>query len=77
VLAAVVVVKGVTMGTAIAAMLVMEYLVTGELQPVPIAIFALTALVSAVLGWRVYGSLPAGRRATGVRMAHAGEVQPA
>jgi hypothetical protein len=77
VLAAVVVVKGVTMGTAIAAMLVVEYLVTGELQPVPIAIFALTALVSAVLGWRVYGSLPAGRRATGVRMAHAGEVQPA
>ena len=77
VLAAVVVVKGATMGTAIAAMLVMEYLVTGELQPVPIAIFALTALVSAVLGWRVYASLPAGRRPTSVRMAHAGEVQPA
>ena len=38
-------------------MLVIEALATGQLQVVPIGIFAMTALVSAALAVRVFGAL--------------------
>jgi hypothetical protein len=56
-LASVVVIKAIAMATAIAAMLLVEAVATGELAVVPIAIFALTALASAALGVRVYRSI--------------------
>jgi hypothetical protein len=55
VLAAIVVVKGMAMGAGISAMLIVEYFATDQLQVVPLAIFAVTALVSAVFATRVYG----------------------
>ena len=57
VLSAIVVVKGMTMGAAIAAMLIVEWSVTGVSQLPPIVIFAGISVVSAVLAWRVYGSI--------------------
>lgn len=57
VLAAVVVVKGVAMGSAIAAMLVFEASTTGVTQIVPIVGFALIALVSLAIATRVFGSI--------------------
>lgn len=74
VLAAIVVVKGAAMGAGIAAMLIVEYLVTDVLQVAPIALFVLVSLVSLVLAIRVYrsiGALPhlAGAPTTGT-MAH-------
>ncbi len=63
VLAAVVVVKGAAMGAGIAAMLVVEALVTDVLQIVPIALFATISLVSVVLGVRVFAALGADRPA--------------
>jgi len=56
-LASVVVVKAVAMATAIFAMLVFEFVATGELAVAPMVVFALTALGSAALGVRVYGSI--------------------
>ena len=72
VLASVVVVKGVAMGSAIAAMLVFESLTTGTTQVVPIVGFALIALVSLAIAGRVFGSLerPAGIVRTGRPAAH-------
>ena len=64
VLATTVVVKAATMAAAIAAMLVVEWLTTGVFAAVPIALFGLTALGSAAIGYRVYGS---------VDRAHAGQ----
>jgi len=63
VLATTVVVKAATMAAAIAAMLIVEWLTTGVFAAVPIALFGLTALGSAAIGYRVYGSVdgpPAG-----------------
>jgi hypothetical protein len=57
VLATTVVVKAVAMGAAIAAMLLVEWVTTGVLAAVPIALFALTSLGSAAIGYRVYGSI--------------------
>lgn len=57
VLAALVVVKGAAMGAGIAAMLIVEAMVTNVVQVVPIALFAVISLVCLVLGWRVYGSI--------------------
>lgn len=57
VLASVVAVKGAAMGLAIAVMLVVEAMVTGELAVPPIVVFALTALAAVVLGWRVLASV--------------------
>ncbi len=56
-LATTVVVKAVAMASAIAAMLVVEWLTTGVLAIVPIVLFGLTALGSAAIGYRVYGSI--------------------
>lgn len=56
-LASVVVVKGMAMGAGIAAMLVVEALATGVAQPVPIALFLATSVVSALIAWRVFGSV--------------------
>ena len=53
VLATVLTVKGAAMGAAIAAMLVVEALVTDVVQPVPIVGFGLISLASLVLAWRV------------------------
>ena len=47
----------IALASAIVAMLLFEASATGELAVVPIAIFALTALASAVLGVRVYRSI--------------------
>lgn len=58
-LAAVVVVKGMAMGAGIAAMLIVEALATGIIQVVPIALFALTSIVSGLIAWRIYGSIDA------------------
>lgn len=73
VLAAVVVVKGAAMGAGIAAMLVVEYLVTGVLQIVPIVLFAVVSLVCVALAVRVYGSIggsaPVARTRTTGRLA--------
>jgi len=64
VLATTVVVKAVAMASAIAAMLLVEWLATGVLAIVPIALFGLTALGSAAIGYRVYASIePAATRA--------------
>lgn len=76
VLAAIVVVKGAAMGAGIAAMLVVEALVTGEVQAPPIILFLAVSAVSVALGVRVYGNigvLPhlAGSPTTGT-MAHRG-----
>ena len=56
-LSAIVVVKGMMMGAAIASMLVIEWSVTGVSQLPPIVIFAGISVVSAVLARRVYGSI--------------------
>ncbi len=56
-LASVLVVKAIALASAIVAMLLFEASATGELAAVPIAIFALTAMASAVLGVRVYRSI--------------------
>lgn len=53
-LASVVVVKAVAMASAIVAMLLVEAAETGELMVPPIAIFALTALAAAAIGWRAF-----------------------
>jgi hypothetical protein len=57
VLATTVVVKAATMASAIAAMLIVEWVTTGVAAFAPIALFGLTALGSAAIGWRVYGSV--------------------
>lgn len=57
VLATTVVVKAVAMGAAIVAMLLVEWATTGVLAAVPIAVFAMIALGSAAIGYRVYGSI--------------------
>lgn len=57
ILATTVVVKAVAMGAAIVAMLLVEWVTTGVFAAVPITLFALTSLVSAVIGYRVYGSI--------------------
>ena len=57
VLAPLVVVKATAMASAIAAMLLVEAAATGELAVPPLAIFAATALVSLLIGVRVFGSL--------------------
>jgi hypothetical protein len=74
VLAAIVVVKGAAMGAGIAAMLIVEALVTDELQAAPIVLFLAVSVVSLVLGVRVYGSIdvlpqPVGNPTSGP-MAH-------
>lgn len=56
-LASVVIVKGLAMASAIVAMLVVEWLATGQPQVPPIAIFGGLAVVSGVIAWRLYGSL--------------------
>jgi hypothetical protein len=68
VLATTVVVKAVTMGAAIAAMLLVEWVTTGVFAAVPIALFAFTSLGSVAIGYRVYGSIreePAALRRAG------------
>lgn len=57
VLAAIVVVKGAAMGAGIAAMLLVEASVTGELQLPPIVLFIAVAIVAVALGLRVYRSI--------------------
>lgn len=57
VLAPLVVVKATAMASAIAAMLLVEAAATGELAVPPLSIFAATALVSLLIGVRVFGSL--------------------
>jgi hypothetical protein len=57
VLGPVIVVKGAAMGAGIAAMLVVEALVTDVVQVVPIVLFAAISLVCVALGWRVFGSI--------------------
>ena len=57
VLAPLVLVKGAAMGAAIAAMLIVEAIVTGVFQPVPIGVFLGVSLVSIVIGVRVYASI--------------------
>jgi hypothetical protein len=59
VLAAILVVKGAAMGAGIAAMLIVEALVTDVVQIAPILLFTAISLVSIALGWRVYGSIDA------------------
>jgi hypothetical protein len=59
VLASLVVVKAVAMLVAIVAMLVVEALATAELAMVPIVVFALTAGIVTLIGWRVLGSVAA------------------
>jgi hypothetical protein len=57
VLGTTVVVKAMTMGAAIVAMLLVEWMTTGELLLIPIVMFATVALVSALIGYRVYASV--------------------
>jgi hypothetical protein len=57
VLGTVLAVKGSTMGAAIASMLVVEAAATGTAQPVPIAGFAVIAIVALALAWRVVRSV--------------------
>lgn len=57
VLAPLVVVKATAMASAIAAMLIVEALATGELALPPLLVFAATALVSALIGVRVFSSV--------------------
>ncbi len=75
ILATTVVVKAVAMATAIAAMLVVEWLATGVLAVVPIVLFSLTALGSAAIGYRVYGSIVP--PAAGDARAHSAGSRPA
>jgi hypothetical protein len=58
-LASMIVVKAVAMATAIVAMLLVEAAETGELLLPPIVIFALTAAVSAWIGWRAFRAVDA------------------
>ena len=60
-LASVVVVKGMAMGAGIAAMLLVEAAATGVVQSVPIGIFVVTSLVSALIAWRLYASIEPAR----------------
>jgi hypothetical protein len=62
-LATTVVVKAVAMGAAITAMLLVEWVTTGAFAAVPIALFALTSLGAAAIGYRVYGSIREGSAA--------------
>jgi hypothetical protein len=76
VLSAIVVVKGMAMGAGIASMLIVEWSAMGVAQVPPIVIFASIALVSALLAWRVFGSIgPLGRDRPVDRALPAG-VQP-
>jgi hypothetical protein len=68
VLSAIVVVKGMAMGAGIASMLVVEWSATGVSQLPPIIIFAAISIVSAVLAWRVYGSIGPARAGVRVRV---------
>ena len=63
-LAAVVIVKGMSVSAGIVAMLVVEGWTTGETQLPPIVIFALTALAGAAIAWRMYRGLDATERST-------------
>lgn len=58
-LASVICVKAPTMAAAIASMLIVEAIATGELAIAPIAVFAATAGVSLAIGWRLFRSLDA------------------
>jgi hypothetical protein len=53
-------VKGVAMGLAIVAMLLVEWQVTGEPQLPPVVIFAALAAVSLAIGWRAVRAIPGG-----------------
>ena len=69
-LATTVVVKAVAMGSAIIAMLLVEWAATGVLAAAPIAVFAIVVVVAAVIGYRVFGSIlpeadPEARQARG------------
>ena len=57
VLASILAVKGVAMGAAIAAMLIVEALVTDVIQAIPIALFAAISGAALVLAWRVVRSI--------------------
>ena len=57
VLATVLSVKGAAMGAAIAAMLIVEAVVTDVVQPIPIVGFALISMASLALAWRVLRSI--------------------
>jgi hypothetical protein len=57
VLAAVVAVKGIAMGSAIAAMLLFEGWATGVFQVPPIVLFACVAVAAAALAARVFGNV--------------------
>ena len=59
-LAAVVAVKGIAMGAAIAAMLLLEGWATGIFQLPPIALFACVAIAAAALAGRVFGNVGEG-----------------
>jgi hypothetical protein len=64
------------MGAGIASMLIVEWSAMGVAQVPPIVIFASIALVSALLAWRVFGSIgPLGRDRPVDRALPAG-VQP-
>ncbi|HEX5826101.1 MAG TPA: hypothetical protein VFY23_01155, partial [Candidatus Limnocylindrales bacterium] len=56
-LATTVVVKAVAMGSAIIAMLLVEWGTTGVFAAAPIAVFGIVVVVAALIGWRVYGSI--------------------
>ena len=57
VLSAIVVIKGMAMGTSIAAMMAVETVATGESQVPPMILFAGIALLCTALAVRVYGSV--------------------
>jgi hypothetical protein len=75
VLASLVVVKATAMASAIVAMLLVEAAETRVLAVPPLAIFAATAVASAALGWRVFGSIRGDR--DGSVTAGAPAAQPA
>jgi hypothetical protein len=59
ILGAILAVKAAAMGAGIAAMLIVEAMVTGVVQLVPMALFATISLASVVLSARVFGSIGA------------------
>jgi hypothetical protein len=71
VMSAIVVLNSVALGIGIAAMLVIEYLATDALQPVPIALFLATAAASGVLAVRVFRSIQPPSASLAVRISEA------
>jgi hypothetical protein len=63
-LGVVLLVKGVAMGLAIVAMLLVEWQVTGEPQPPPVVIFAALAAISLAIGWRAVRAIGGDARPT-------------